>query len=92
MRTSAAPAAVRLLGVSSPAEGRGHLSTVTLPQPWHIPDETEQGGLKLRRTGGRPDTRRGALSAEGGRLLSPRPGEARSDPRSEVSLVSFDDR
>lgn len=54
-----------------------------LEYPWHIPDETEQGGVKLRHTGGGSDTRRGRAKDGRGSPAEPEPrGSVRSDPAS----------
>lgn len=96
MRSSPASVVVRLPGVSGPAEGRGHLSTDShappgpgfvlaelpcLEYPWHIPDKTQQGRVKLRHTGGLSDTRQGRAKDGRGSPAEPEPrGSVRSDP------------
>lgn len=88
MRSSPASVVLRLLGVSSLAERRGHLSTDShappgpgfvlaalpcLEYPWHIPDKTEQGRVKLRHTGGLSDTRQGRAKGGRGSPAGPEP-------------------
>ena len=91
MRPSPASVVLRLLGVSDLAERRGHLPTDShappgpgfvlaappcLEYPWHIPDKTEQGRVKLRHTGGVSDTGQGRAQGGRGSLLGPSSGAA----------------
>lgn len=94
MRSSPASVVLRLLGVSSLAERRGHLSTDShappgpgfvlaalpcLEYPWHIPDKTEQGRVKLRHTGGLSDTRQGRAKGGRGSPAGPEPPGQRAE-------------